>query len=63
MEKIGLESESFYFSENDIIFGFEGSNINLLLKSVKIVILIFSIWRVFPESNYNSEVDELSQGP
>ena len=46
----------------DIIFGFEGSNINLLFKSVKIVILAFSIWQFYPEPNYNSETGELFQG-
>ena len=45
----------------DIIFGFEGSNIYLQLKSVKIVILAFSIWRFYPEPNYNSETGELFQ--
>ena len=47
--------------KSDIIFCFEGSNLNLLHKAVKIVILAFSIWRFYSELNYNSEAGELIQ--
>ena len=43
------------------IFYIKGSNFNLPIKSVRRVILAFSIWRFYPEP-ISSEVDELSQG-